>query len=122
MLELDALLLIGSVLVLVSIAIARLSDNMGVPALVLFIAIGMLAGSEGPGGIYFDSALLSRNIGIVALIFILFAGGLDTNWPQVRPVLRSAISLATLGVVLTAGAVAAFAIFLLELPVTQGLL
>jgi potassium/hydrogen antiporter len=122
MLALDALLLIGSILVLASIAISRLSDNMGVPALVLFLAIGMLAGSEGPGGIYFDSASLSQNVGIVALIFILFAGGLDTNWGQTRPVLGSGISLATLGVLLTAGAVALFAIYILGLPSMQGML
>ena len=122
MLDIDSLLLIGSVLVLASIAITRLSDNLGVPALVLFLAIGMLAGSEGPGGIYFDNAYLSRNIGIVALIFILFAGGLDTHWSQARPVLRSAVSLATLGVLLTASAVALFAVYALELPLLQGLL
>jgi potassium/hydrogen antiporter len=122
MLNIDSLLLIGSALVLASIAIARLSDNFGVPALVLFLAIGMFAGSEGPGGIYFDNAHLSRDIGIVALIFILFAGGLDTNWPQAKPVLRSALSLATLGVLLTASAVALFAVYALDLPLLQGLL
>ncbi|RPH35586.1 potassium/proton antiporter [bacterium] len=122
MLDIDSLLLIGSILVLASIGIARVSDNLGVPALVLFLAIGMLAGSEGPGGIYFDNAHLSRNIGIVALIFILFTGGLETNWPQVRPVLWGAMSLATLGVLLTASAVALFAVYVLHLPLIQGLL
>jgi len=122
MLDLNAFLLVGAILVLVSIAITRLSDNMGVPALVLFLAIGMLAGSEGPGGIYFDSAHLSQNVGIVALIFILFAGGLDTDWASVRPVLWKAVNLATAGVVITAGVVALFAVYVLDLPVLQGLL
>ncbi len=122
MLDLNFLLLIGSILILVSIAITRVSDNMGVPALVLFLAIGMLAGSEGLGGIYFDSAHLSQSVGIVALIFILFTGGLDTDWASVRPVLREAMSLATVGVVLTAGVVALFAVYVLDLPLLQGLL
>jgi potassium/hydrogen antiporter len=108
MISIESILLIGSVLVLVSILVVRLSDNLGVPTLLLFILIGMLAGSEGPGGIYFDDAGLAQSIGIVALIFILFAGGLDTNWTEVQPVFRQAFSLATLGVLLTALAVGLF--------------
>jgi potassium/hydrogen antiporter len=108
MITLESILLIGSVLILVSIVVSRLSDNLGLPALLLFLVIGMLAGSEGPGGIYFDDAGLAQSTGVVALIFILFAGGLDTNWAQVRPVVRQALSLATLGVVVTAAAVGLF--------------
>ena len=52
----ELLLLIGSLLILISIAIAKLSDDLGVPALLLFLGVGMLAGSEGPGGIYFNDA------------------------------------------------------------------
>jgi cell volume regulation protein A len=118
----EYLLLIGSLLVIVSIAIAKLSDNLGVPALLLFLAIGMLAGSEGPGGIYFDDAPFAQSIGIVALVFILFAGGLGTNWSEVRPVLWQAISLSTLGVFCTALAIGAFAALLLNLPLIHGLL
>jgi potassium/hydrogen antiporter len=108
MISLESILLIGSVLILVSIVVSRLSDNLGLPALLLFLVIGMLAGSEGPGGIYFDDAGLAQSIGVVALIFILFAGGLDTNWAQVRPIVRQALSLATLGVVVTALTVGLF--------------
>ena len=97
MIGIEHLLLIGSVLILLSVAITRLSDNLGVPTLLLFLAIGMLAGSEGPGGIYFDDARLAQIIGVFALIFILFAGGLDTNWQQVRPILPEAIRLAIQG-------------------------
>jgi cell volume regulation protein A len=71
----ECLLLVGSLLILISIAIAKLSDNLGVPALLLFLAIGMLAGSEGPREIYFDDAALSQSIGVIALVFILFSGG-----------------------------------------------
>lgn len=61
-------LLIGSVLILASIAITKLVDNLGIPSLLLFLVIGMLAGSEGPGGIYFDDAQLAQEIGIIQLI------------------------------------------------------
>jgi cell volume regulation protein A len=72
----ECLLLVKSLLILINIAIAKLSDNLGdVPALLLFLVIGMLAGSEGPGGSYFDNAALSQSIGVIALVFILFSGG-----------------------------------------------
>jgi potassium/hydrogen antiporter len=71
----EYLLLVGSLLILISIAIAKLSDNLGVPALLLFLAIGMLIGSKGPGGIYFDDTALSQSIGVIALLFTLFSGG-----------------------------------------------
>jgi potassium/hydrogen antiporter len=122
MLSLEYILLIGSVLILLSIVVSRLSDNLGVPALLLFMVIGMLAGSEGPGGIFFDDAGLAQSIGVVALIFILFAGGLDTNWSQVRPVLRQAGTLATLGVVITAVAVGLFASVILHTSLMTAML
>lgn len=118
----EYLLLIGSALVLCSIGLAKLSDNLGVPTLVLFLLIGMLAGSEGPGGIYFDDAELAQSIGIIALVFILFAGGLDTRWDEVRPVLWQATSLATLGVFLTALTVGVFVSVVLNQSVLYGML
>lgn len=75
MISLEFILLISSVLILISVSIAKFSDNLGVPTLLLFLGIGILVGSEGPGGIYFDNANLAQSIGIIALIFILFAGG-----------------------------------------------
>jgi len=63
----------------------------------------MLAGSDGPGGIAFDNPPLAQGLGVVALAFILFGGGLDTEWPHVRPVLPSSLALATAGVLITAG-------------------
>lgn len=118
----DYLLLAGSILILVSIAVARLSSNLGVPSLLLFLAVGMLAGSEGPGGIYFSDAGLAQSIGVIALAFILFAGGLDTHWREVRPVFWQASSLATVGVVLTALAVGLFATAVLGLSLLNGML
>jgi len=122
MIAIEYLLLIASILILLSIAIAKVSDNLGIPTLLLFIGIGMLAGSEGPGKIYFDDPGLAQSIGIIALIFILFAGGLDTNWHAVRPSLWQAASLASLGVFLTALAVGIFASYVLGFSLLVGLL
>jgi potassium/hydrogen antiporter len=87
---------------------ARFSDNLGVPTLLLFIIVGIMAGSEGPGGIYFDDATLAQSIGIIALIFILFSGGLDTKWIETESALKPALLLSTVGVFLTALIVAVF--------------
>ncbi|HEU5230767.1 MAG TPA: potassium/proton antiporter [Ktedonobacteraceae bacterium] len=118
----DEWLLVASILLLLSIAAWKISNRLGIPALLLFLGIGMLAGSDGPGGIYFDDAQLAQSVGIVALAFILFAGGLDTEWSSVRSVLGGALSLSTIGVFLTALTVAAFAIPLLHVSFPQGLL
>lgn len=120
--SIEYVLLIGSVLILVSIALAKVSDNLGVPTLLLFLGIGMLAGSEGAGGIYFDDARLAQSVGIVALVFILFAGGLDTKWSEVKPVFWQATSLATVGVFVTALTVGLFVSAVLNTSLLNGLL
>ncbi len=74
----DEWLLVSSLLLLLSILAWKVSNRLGIPSLVLFLGIGMLAGSDGPGGIYFDNASVAQAVGVVALAFILFAGGLDT--------------------------------------------
>ena len=98
----ENILLLGSVLLLLSILVGKTSYRFGVPTLLLFLAIGMLAGSEGIGGIYFDNPKVAQFIGIVALNFILFAGGLETSFKTVKPILREGIALSTVGVLLTA--------------------
>jgi len=118
----DEGLLISSVLLLLSILAWKVSNRLGIPALLLFLAIGMLAGSDGPGGIYFDNAFVAQSVGVVALAFILFAGGLDTQWKTVRPALGAALVLSTLGVLLTAVVVAIFALFILHFSFLDGLL
>ncbi|CAG0974503.1 partial K(+)/H(+) antiporter NhaP, partial [Anaerolineae bacterium] len=120
--SLELLLLIGSFLILLSIAIARISDNAGVPVLVLFLGVGMLAGVDGPGGIVYDNTALTQSVGIICLIFILFAGGLDTHWSDTRPVAFQAFSLATIGVLGTALAAGLFAHHVLGFPLAYGLL
>jgi potassium/hydrogen antiporter len=101
-LTIENFLLIGSFLLFISIIAGKASYRFGVPTLILFLAIGMLAGSDGLGGIYFNDPPLAQFIGIVSLCFILFSGGLDTSWTSVKPVFWQGFSLSTLGVLFTA--------------------
>ncbi len=121
-LTLELLLLGISLLILISILANKFSERLGVPALLIFLVVGMLAGSEGPGGIPFDDPVIAQIIGIIALAYILFSGGLDTRWEQIRPVIGPGIALSTLGVVLTAALLGAFAVMVLGLPPLTGLL
>jgi cell volume regulation protein A len=118
----DHILLGLAAILLISVLASKVSDRFGVPALVLFLALGMLAGSEGPGGVYFDDAPLAQFIGAAALALILFSGGLDTSWRDVRPVVVPGLALATLGVLMTAAAFGMFAYFFLGLSLLEGLL
>ncbi len=122
MISIEYLLLTGSFLILVSIAFVKLSDNLGVPTLLLFLSIGMLAGSEGPGGIYFNDARAAQSIGIITLVYILFSGGLSTRWNEVKPVFWQATSLATFGVLITALAVGIFVSITFKVSLLSGLL
>ena len=111
--ELNLALLVGGILLLLSVVSSKASGRLGVPALVLFLAIGMLAGSEGIGGIYFDDAQLAQALSVPALVLILFSGGFDTVWHEIRPVVGPGALLATLGVLLTAGLVGRFGVYVL---------
>src|SRR6185295_1976295 len=88
----------------------------------LFIVLGMLAGSDGPGGIPFDDAHLAQSLGVVALALILFSGGLDTEWASVRPVLGKGLALSTVGVLITAILVGLFAKVVLGFSLLEGVL
>src|SRR6195952_3121114 len=96
------LILVAGVLLAAGIAGALLADQVRVPALLLFLALGMLAGSEGIGDIHFANYDLARTLGTIALVLILFEGGLPSGWSEIRPVLGTAASLATLGTLATA--------------------
>ncbi|GAA0450370.1 potassium/proton antiporter [Alkalibacillus silvisoli] len=98
----DGLIFLVAFLLLSGIVAAKFSSRLGLPALVLFIAVGMAVGSDGLGIIYFDDVELAQFIGILALIIILFEGGLQTKWSTVRSVAIPSISLATAGVLFTA--------------------
>ncbi len=111
-----------ALLLLISVLVSKISDRFGVPALLLFLLLGMLAGSDGPGGIYFDDPSLAQWVGVVALVIILFSGGLDTDWNSVRPVFKEGMVLATVGVLVTALVVGFFSSFLLKLTLAEGML
>lgn len=118
----ETILLWVAVLMFVSVVSCKLSDRLAIPVLLFFLTVGMLAGSEGPGGLYFDNAQLAKSIGIVALIFIIFSGGLDTNWKETKPIVWPGILLSTLGVLLTAVITGFFAVYILNFSLLQGML
>lgn len=111
-----------ALLMLLSVVSSKLSNTFGIPALFIFLGLGMLAGSDGIVGIYFDNAEMAQNIGTLALIFILFGGGLDTTWKAIKPVFKEGIILATLGVFLTAIFVAIGVYFLFDFDFLEALL
>ena len=118
----ENIILIGSLLLLISIVAGKTTYRFGIPTLLLFLTIGMLAGSEGIGRIYFDNPQIAQFIGIVSLNFILFSGGLDTNWASVKPVLKEGIALSTLGVLLTAISLGLFVYLITGLELYESLL
>lgn len=120
--QISVYLFIGAVLLLVSIFSSKLSDRYGIPALLIFLGVGMLFGSDGLNFIYFDNYHLAQSLGIVALAYILFSGGLDTRWKEVRPVVAPALVLATLGVLLSAVIVGLLTTWVLDFTLYEGLL
>lgn len=121
-LTIENIVLIGSLLLFISIVAGKTSYKFGVPTLLLFLAIGMLAGSDGIGGINFDDPKIAQFIGIVSLNFILFSGGLDTNWRAVRPILKEGLVLSTLGVLLTAITLGGFVWWLTDFSIYESML
>src|SRR5690606_37658510 len=118
----ENILLLGSILLFISIISSKTSFSIGIPTLILFLIIGMLAGSDGPGGIYFNDPKTAQLLGVIALTFILFSGGLDTKWQSIRPVIRNGLALSTLGVVITAALVGVFSAYVLNFTLYEGLL
>lgn len=120
--NLEPALVVIALLLLLSILASKASWRLGVPALIFFIGVGMLAGEGGVGLVQFDSAGAAQTLGVVALAFILYAGGLETVWPFVRRSVWRAASLSTAGVVLTAGIIAFFTSTVLGFTLAEGLL
>ncbi len=121
-LTIENILLIGSILLFISILAGKTSYRFGVPTLIFFLVVGMLAGSEGVGKIQFDNPVTAQFIGVLALNFILFSGGLDTKWSYIKPVLGRGILLSTLGVFLTTLIVGAFIWGITAFSFLEGLL
>lgn len=118
----EIILLWVAVLIFMSAVSSKLSDRFAIPALLLFLVIGMLVGSEGIGKIYFNNPQLAKSIGVVALIFIIFSGGLDTNWEDTKPAFWPGVVLSTAGVLLTAIITGFFAIHILKFSLLEGML
>ncbi len=118
----ENILLGTSILLFLSILISKSLGRFGVPALLLFLGVGMLAGSEGIGKIYFDDPQTAQSLGTVALTLILFSGGLDTRWESTKPVLWRGVVLSTAGVFMTAMLVGVFVSILTDFTLLEGLL
>jgi cell volume regulation protein A len=116
------LILIAGALLGAGILGALLADRVRVPGLLLFLALGMLAGSQGIGGIEFSNAERARTLGTIALILILFEGGLTAGWSEIRPVLGTAASLATIGTVVTAAVAGLAAKLIFDIGTLEGLI
>ena len=116
------LILIAGLLLAAGIAAAKVADRVRVPGLLLFLGLGMLIGSEGIGGVEFTDTELTRTLGTIGLVLILFEGGLTAGWNEIRPVLGTAVSLATLGTLLTAVIAGGAAILLFDLGTLEGLI
>jgi cell volume regulation protein A len=109
-------------LLALGLAASLAAGRLRIPGLVLFLGVGMAIGSDGLGLIHFEGYRVSRTIGIIALALILFEGGLAAGFPEIRPVLGSALSLAVLGTLLTAIVTGLAATVLLDLSLLKGML
>lgn len=122
MFVIDQTILLASVLILLGIFSSKLSARLGLPMLVLFLLIGMLAGESGIGGIEFDNPEAAHALGTLALAIILFDGGLQTSTSSIKLVWKPASVLASVGVFITAAITGVFAAYVLGLPLLEGML
>ncbi|MBL8060314.1 MAG: potassium/proton antiporter [Chthonomonas sp.] len=118
----DQSVLLIAVLLGFSVIASKFATKLGIPVLLVFIGIGMVAGSEGLGGIEFTDNRLAQHLGVLALSFILFSGGMDTDWRTARRYIAPAGVLATIGVLATAVAVGLVAQGALGFSLIEGLL
>lgn len=112
----------AAALLLLSILLSKAANRLGIPSLLVILGVGMLAGSDGILGISFDNFALTNTLGNIALMFILFSGGVDTSWKTIKPVLRRGIILSTVGVFASAALVACFSRQFLHFSWVEGFL
>jgi len=122
MFVIDTSILIAGLLLLLGIVSSKISARLGVPVLVLFLLLGMVAGSEGLGGLMFEDYKLAHAIGTLALAMVLFDGGLSTTFAAVRSAWKPSVLLATVGVLVTAVITGLAAHWILQISVMEGLL
>lgn len=115
-------LLIAAIVMIVCVALNKLTSKLGIPVLLVFILLGMAFGSDGPIKIQFDNYTLANELCTTALIFIMFYGGFGTKWKAARPVAARALLLSTVGVTITAGLVGLFCRFILGISWSESLL
>ena len=115
-------LIIVTIVIFACVFLSRVSNRLGIPALLFFIVLGMIFGSDGILKIPFDNYSFAEQICSIALIFIMFYGGFGTNWNQAKSVAVKSILLSTVGVVITFGLTGAFCHFALHISWTESLL
>lgn len=122
MFVIDQIILLAAVLIILGIVSSKLSARIGLPVLVLFLIVGMLAGEDGLGGIAFNNSQIAHALGSLALAMILFDGGLQTPFASIKQVWKPASVLATLGVLVTAIVTGVAAAYILDVSLFYGLL
>lgn len=116
------ILLITGLILLFCVASSKILYKYGIPVLVIFLGMGMLMGSDGIGGIYFNSPSVAEQLSNIGLLFIMFSGGFETSWKTAKPVAAASIVLASLGVAMTAFLIGIFAYFVLGFSFLEGML
>ena len=122
MAQLYTILGVVAVLLVLSVFASKAAVKLGVPTLLLFMALGIVAGSEGVGGLWFDYPRIAQGVGVVALVYILYAAGFDTHAAELRQQMWPALSLATVGVFVSCLAMAVFSHYLFGLKWASGVL
>lgn len=116
------LMIICALVLLMCITSTKILYKFGVPILLIFMVLGMLFGSDGIVGIYFNDYQLASKVSTIALIFIMFYGGFGTNWGMAKPVAVQSVFMSTLGVVFTAILTGLFCFFVFKTTLLEGLL
>lgn len=119
---LEGVLILSSFLLFISVLTSKISAKTGIPTLLLFLGIGMLAGSDGVGGIEFENYQIAQMFGTITITFILFFGGLDTDIRHVKHLIWSSVMLSTLGILVTSVTIGCFISIVTDFSFIEGLL
>jgi cell volume regulation protein A len=117
-LQVDDFVLLGAVVIVVGVLTASLAGRLQVPSLLVFLVVGMAVADDGLGWVHFDDPELAQSVSVIALVLILFEGGLSLSWRHTREVIGPSIAMATLGVGVSAAVVAGAAYLLLDVSAT----